>query len=214
MPASGVSAVVLNVTATNANAPTYITAWPEASVRPTASNLNPVPGQTVANRVIVRVGAGGRVDLFNAAGSTDLVADVNGWFSDGSLTVSGSTFVGVNPYRILDTRDGTGNLGSSLWPGQSAALQVAGRGGVPAMNSGTPARAVVINVTVTAGTAAGYLTLWPDGAGRPLASDLNWFAGQTVPNLAVVGLGSDGKLDLYSPAGYTDVLVDVVGWYQ
>ena len=54
--------------------------------------------------------------------------------------------------------------------------------------------------------------LWPDGAPRPLASDLNWAPGQTVPNLAVVGLGADGKLDLFSPAGYTDVLIDVVGY--
>jgi len=212
VPATGVSAVVLNLTATNVSAPTYITAWPEGSTRPTASNLNPGAGQTIANRVLVRVGTGGRIDLFNAVGQADLVADVSGWFSDGSVAVAGSTFVGVTPNRIVDTRDGTGNLGSSLWPGQTVAVQVAGRGGVPAMNSGTPPRAVVITVTATGGTAAGYLALWPDGAARPLASDLNWAAGQTVPNLAIVGLGSDGKLDLFSPAGYTDVLIDVVGY--
>ena len=212
VPATGVAAVVLNVTATDVSLPTYVTVWPEGTGRPLSSNLNPAAGQTVANRVIVRVGTGGRVDLFNAAGAANLVADVNGWYSDGSVAGTGSTFVGMSPYRILDTRDGTGNLGSSLWPGQAAALQVAGRGGVPGMGTSNPPKAVVINVTAAAGSTTSYLTLWPDGAGRPLASDLNWAAGGTVPNLAIVGLGPNGKLDLFSPAGYTDVVVDVVGY--
>lgn len=82
------------------------------------------------------------------------------------------------------------------------------------MNATTPPKAVVINVTITGATAASYLTVWPNGAVRPVASDLNWVAGQTIPNLVVVGLGSDGKLGLFSPAGYADVLIDVVGYYQ
>ena len=212
VPATGVGAVVLNVTAADVSLPTYVTVWPEGSVRPVVSNLNPGSGQTVANRVIVKLGTGGRVDLFNAAGSANLVADVNGWFSDGTVAAGGSTFTGMTPYRIVDTRDGTGNLGSSLWPGQAVAVQVSGRGGVPAMSASTPPRAVVINVTATGGTASGYLTLWPDGAARPLASDLNWAPAATVPNLAIVGLGSSGKLDIFSPAGYTDVVIDVVGY--
>ncbi len=214
VPSSGVGAVVLNLTATNVSQATYITAWPEGTSRPLASNLNPSAGQTVANRVIVKVGSGGRVDLFNAYGSADLIADVGGWFTDGSVAASSGTFVGLTPSRILDTRNGTGGIGSSLWPGHPVAVQVASRGGVPAMNATTPPTAVVINVTITAGTGASYLTVWPDGAAQPLASDLNWVAGQTVPNLAVVGLGSDGKVEIFSPGGYTDVLFDVVGYYQ
>jgi len=124
VPATGVGAVVLNVTAADVSLPTYVTVWPEGSVRPVVSNLNPGSGQTVANRVIVKLGTGGRVDLFNAAGSANLVADVNGWFSDGTVAAGGSTFTGMTPYRIVDTRDGTGNLGSSLWPGQAVAVQV------------------------------------------------------------------------------------------
>jgi hypothetical protein len=214
VPSSGVAAVVLNLTATDVTGLTYITAWPDGTARPTASNLNPAPGQTIANRVIVKVGTGGLVDLFNAYGSADLIADVSGWFTDGSVAMSSGTFVGLTPSRILDTRNGGGGLGTSLWPARPVAVQVAGRGGVPAMNAPTPPTAVVINVTITGGTAASYLTGWPDGAAQPLASDLNWVAGQTIPNLAVVGLGSDGKLAIYSPYGYTDVLFDVVGYYQ
>ena len=212
VPASGVWAAVLNVTATNATAPTYVTVWPDGQARPTVSNLNLVAGQTEPNRVIVPIGTGGRIDLFNAAGRVDLIADVAGWFTDGSPSSVGATFVGMTPTRILDTRNGTGGLGSSLWPGQSTPLQVAGRGGVPSMTSSTPPVAVVVNVTVTGGTAPSYLTLWPDLAARPLASDLNYTAGLTVANLAIVELGPDGQIDLYNAAGWTDAIVDVVGY--
>jgi hypothetical protein len=212
VPPTGVDAVVLNLTATNVTASTYITAWPDGTARPVASNLNPARGQTLPNRVIVKLGTGGRIDLFNAAGSADLIADVSGWFSDGSVATLGGTLIALTPSRIVDTRNGS--LGSSLWPNQPIAVQVAGRGGVPAMNASTPPRAVAINVTVTGTTSASYLTVWPDGVTRPVASDLNWVAGQTTPNLVIVALGSDGMVQIVSPAGYTDVLFDVVGWYQ
>jgi hypothetical protein len=224
VPPSGVSAVVLNVTVTNASAPSYLTIFPSGASPPLASNLNFVAGQTVPNRVIVGVGTGGRVGFFNAAGSVDVIADVGGWFTDSSNpSASGSTFVGVTPARILDTRNGTGlvnglnGVGSvpttPLGPGESTAIQVAGQGGIPAMTDPNPPNAVVANVTITNPTASSYLTAWPDGSSRPLASDLNWVAGLTVPNLVVVKLGSSGMADLYSAAGCVDAIVDVVGYY-
>ncbi len=81
VPASGVSAVVLNVTATNPASSGYITAYPDGTSRPTASNLNLVKGQTVPNLVVVKLGAGGRVSLYNGTGGTvDLIADVAGYY--------------------------------------------------------------------------------------------------------------------------------------
>jgi hypothetical protein len=56
--------------------------------------------------------------------------------------------------------------------------------------------------------------VWPTGATRPTASDLNWVATQTVPNLVVVKLGSDGSVQVFNAAGSTDVVVDVSGWYS
>jgi glucose dehydrogenase len=80
VPAGGVSAVVLNVTATEPTSATYITVYPTGDVRPTASNLNVVAGQTRPNLVVARVGEGGQVSLFNASGATHLVVDIMGWF--------------------------------------------------------------------------------------------------------------------------------------
>jgi hypothetical protein len=100
-------------------------------------------------------------------------------------------------------------------PGGTIRLQVAGQGGVPATTDPIRPTAVVLNVTVTDTTSAGYLTLYPsDATSQPLASDLNWTAGLTVPNLVVVKLGADGKVAIFNGAGSTDVIVDVVGWYN
>ena len=214
IPSTGVGAVVLNVTVTGATQPSYLTVFPAGTTRPNASNLNFVGGQTVPNRVIVKVGdlngTAGWVSFFNRAGSTQVIADVGGWFTDnGNAAATGSRFVGMTPTRILDTRDGTGGFTAPLGPGGSIALPVAGRAGVP-----VGATAVVANVTVTDTTTASYLTAWPDGDTRPNASDLNWVAGRTVPNLVIVKLGSNGKLDLFNAAGSTNIVVDVVGYYR
>ena len=79
MPANA-TAVVLNLTVTNPTVASYVTAWPAGSGLPTASNINFTAGQTIANLVTVRVGAGGAIDLFNLFGRTDLVADVVGYY--------------------------------------------------------------------------------------------------------------------------------------
>jgi fibronectin type III domain protein len=211
VPTTGVAAVVLNVTVTNTVvAPSYVTVYPTGDTRPVASNLNFRPGQTLANRVVVKLGTGGSLDFFDFAGHTDVVADVAGWFTDGTTSAVGSLFVAVPPARILDTR----TTNSPVGPNASIVLPVAGQGGVPAMNAPVAPTAVVLNLTATNPTTGSYLTAWPDGAARPLASDLNYVAGLTVPNLVVVKLGSTGAIDLYNAFGSVDMIVDVVGWYS
>lgn len=216
MPATGVTAVVLNVTATGPTAAGYLTVFPAGGTSPLASNLNFVPGQTVPNRVMVKVGTGGQVSLFNGPGTTDVVVDVGGWFTDGSdATATGGQFTGLTPARVLDTRNGTGGFSTPVGPGGTIQLLVAGQGGVPVMTALVRPTAVVLNLTVTDTTSAGYLTLYPsDSTTRPLASDLNWTAGLTVPNLVVVKLGADGKVAIFNGAGSTHVIADVVGWYN
>ena len=73
-------------------------------------------------------------------------------------------------------------------------LVVDGTGGVPGSDVG----AVVLNVTVTRPTTAGFVTVYPDGSARPVASNLNFSPGETVPNLVVAPVGSDGKVDFYN----------------
>ena len=213
LPASGVGAVILNVTVTNPSAGGYLTVWPDGQPRPVASNVNFQAGQTVANRVVVKVGAGGKVDFYKGAGSADVIADVVGWYTDAGSSVPGSRYVALAPKRILDTRFGNGGYGSPIENGGSIRVLIAGAGYVPGMRSATPPKAVVANLTVTNSTESGYLTAYPFGSSRPTVSDLNFEAGQTVPNLVVVQLGPDGSISLFNLAGRVDVLLDVVGYY-
>ncbi len=208
VPATGVTAVALNVVVTQPTSAGFLTLHPAGAAPPLASNLNFTPDKTVPNLVVVRQGEGGAVDLFNSAGSTHVVADVAGWFSDG-LTGAQGRFEALPPARILDSRTGVGGTTVRLGPGASLDLEVAGRGGVPAAG----ADAVVMNVAVTGTTASSHLTVHPAGEARPLASNLNWAAGDTVSNRVIAKLGAGGRLTLYNNAGETDLVVDTNGWF-
>jgi uncharacterized protein (DUF1501 family) len=201
LPADAV-AVAINLTAVGATVPTYVTAWPSGLNRPLASNLNPVPGMAVPNMAIVRLGADGGISLYNNAGSVHLVGDIVGWFSPSSV----NGLVPLVPARVLDTRDGTGGRSGAIGQGETIDLQVIGHGGVPA---GTVA--VALNVAVTEPTAAGYLTVYPSGVARPLASNVNMVAGQTVPNLVLCGVGANGCVSIVNSTGATHVVADVLG---
>jgi hypothetical protein len=88
IPPEGVSAAVLNVTATGPTSNGYLTVWPTGVSRPTASNVNFVGGQTVPNLVFARVGDDGKVSIYNPYGATHVVVDVQGWVL-GPSTASG-----------------------------------------------------------------------------------------------------------------------------
>jgi hypothetical protein len=209
VPAVGVSAVVLNVTVTGPALGGWVTAWPSGQAMPLASNLNYDAGATVPNLVTVKLGAGGAVDLFASGGPVDLIADVEGWFgADGAP--GGAGFTSVVPARVLDTRLGIGAPAAKVGAGGVVPLVVTGQGGVPA----TGVSAVVLNVTVTGALSGGWVTAWPAGVAMPVASNLNYVAGQTVPNLVVVDVGAGGVVDLFSSGGPVDLVADVAGWYS
>lgn len=211
VPASGVSSIVLNVTAVNPSLPSFLTAFADGAPRPLASNLNFTPGTVVPNRVIVPVSAGGKVDIFNQQGRVDVIVDVGGWFT-GPGGTTGSRFTPVQPTRVADTRPGSGAplASSTLSTGSTVSVPAAGLAGVP--SSGVVA--VAANVTVTDSNHSSFLTVYPDATARPLASDLNWVLGQTVPNLAITRLGSDGAVAVYNNQGRVDVIVDVFGYWS
>ena len=73
---------MLNVTATNVAAHSFITVWPYGGDMPATSNLNLAPGQTIANLVICRLGADGALSIGNPIGTCDVIADALGYFVD------------------------------------------------------------------------------------------------------------------------------------
>lgn len=206
---TGAEAAVVNVTATGNSAPSYLTVYPSGSV-PTASNLNWSAGTTVANLVVATLNPEGGITIYNHAGTTQVVVDVLGYYAGAGAL--GTHFTpAASPVRICDTRAGQPAnqcTGETLGAGQTLSVKVAGLAGVP-----TGASAVVVNVTATNTTTSGFLTVFPSGT-PPLASNLNWAAGATVPNLVIATLSSTGGLSIYNASGSTDVVVDVLGWYS
>lgn len=209
IPAIGVSSGVLNLTVSNATKSGFINAYPNATRRPLASNVNFRTERTVSNAATTQVGADGVVALYNAsAGRVKVTTDVVGWFKFGDADLPGG-FTSLAPTRILDTADGLGAPKARVGAGKSVVLSVAGVGGVPAGNVG----AAVLNVTVTKPGAAGYLTVHPTGTPRPDVSTIHFAAGQTTPNLVTVKLGG-GKVTFYNGSTRSvDLTADIAGWY-
>ena len=205
VPETGVSAVVMNVTSTQSTAPAFITVWPKGEDRPEASSLNTEPGQDTPNLVIAKVGDDGRVNFYNSAGSTHLVADITGYFG------TSQHFVPQTPLRALDTRDGTGGTNGPVVGGQTIELGVTDALFGDGVNTGGVS-AVVINVTSTQATDPAFVTVWPKGQSQPLASSLNAEPGQDTPNLVISKVGDGGAINLFVSAGSMHLVGDIVGY--
>lgn len=132
-----------------------------------------------------------------------------------------SSFVAITPARILDTRAGLG-LGGPLTSPTPVALQVTGT--VPTPDGATVvvppgATGVVLNVTAVQPTADGFVSVRPDGSpGAPTTSNLNFAAGDIIPNAVTVALPANGAVELTydafgAPGPTTHLLVDVTGYY-
>ena len=207
------SAVVVNLTVTEPTWPYffrsfgYVTAYASDTSQPDASTVNFATGQTVANLAVVPVGADGKIMVTNYSrfATVNLVADVTAYFQGGTPNVAGAFGALDSPTRFLDTRKST-----KVEPGGSVSFQVGGENGIPA-----DAAAVVMNLTVTEPTSYGFITAHPSGSPNPNASNVNYKEEQTIPNLAVVPLGLDGKVTLSNTStGSVQLIADVSGYFR
>ena len=203
---AGASAAVLNVTAVSPTASGFLTVFPAGIAMPTVSNLNFTAGVTVANLVTVPLSSTGMVSIFNHAGSTNVVVDVDGYYTSTPSTNGSGLYNSMSPYRAL----GTLALGAPVGVNTSVPVQVTGTlTGVP-----VTATAVVVNVTAAHGTTASYLTVYPAGVTTvPTASNVNFAAGQAIANRVTVGVGTNGQIEVYNHTGTVNVDVDVDGYY-
>jgi hypothetical protein len=203
VPASGATAVTLNVTVDQPESAGFVTVYPCGESVPAASNLNYAVGQTIANLVTVKVGQDGDV-CFYTSSSTHLIADLSAWYRP-SLPAG---FKELEPVRILDSRNALGvATRATLEAGSITTLGVAGRGGVPI----TGAEAVTMNVTVDQPQGGGFITVFPCGQGVPTASNINFARGQTIANLVTVKLAADGAVCIFASAS-AHLLADVAGY--
>jgi hypothetical protein len=214
VPATGVTAVVFNLTAIAPSAPTVLTAYAAGAARPTASNVNVNPGEAVPNRVIVPVSGSETVSIWNSVGSVNVAVDVDGYFS-----ASGAQFTALSsPARVCNTQFGnTSDAGCTegLVPaGGTLNIDVTGIDGIPVLGAAHSPVAIVANVTAVNASATTFVTVYPGLTSRPTASDLNVTSFWPVPNLVVVEVGSDGTINLFNAAGNVNLIIDVLGYYS
>lgn len=204
--AGDATAVVLNVTVTDPNAPGFVTVYPCGQPRPTSSNVNYFPGDIVSNSVIARLDTSGRICVYTLA-SAHLIVDVSG-------ALDGDYFVGLaSPQRLVDTRpDGEtadDDVEKTTFRRAGTTLQfpVTGRANIP-----PGATAVALNVTAVGATDPGFLTVHPRNSQLPNASNVNYFPGDVVANTVIAAIGGDGMICLFSSAD-VEVVVDVGGYF-
>ena len=122
----------------------------------------------------------------------------------------GADYTPVTPDRILDTRNGTGTgKATPVAANGTLTLPLSTVDGVAAADMS----AVIMNVTVTSPARNGNLTVYPGSGSAPAVSNLNFSAGQTVPNLVTVQV-ADGEVSFRNNSGGTvQVIADLEGFY-
>ena len=157
--------------------------------------------------------------VYNAAGNTHVLADVVGYYHGASSTVTGGYggYSAIEPTRILDSR---GLASGALSPNEYYTT------GLNFGSADNPhIKAYAVNVTVNRPTGSGFLTAWNgDAAAVPGTSTLNFTAGRTVPNMAIVPTRPCGVQCadptvplmgvLNGSTGNAHVIVDLVGVYD
>jgi hypothetical protein len=176
----------------------YLTVWPQGQTKPLASTLNNPTATIVANAAIVPAGLDGKIAVF-PSNDTDLVADINGYFA--APGPAGLYLYSASPCRVIDTRQHDGAFNGELTVD------------VPFGGCVVPAAAqvYVFNATVVPPQSLGFLTLYPDGQSRPLASTLNAIDGAITSNMAIVPT-TNGSIDAYA-SGLTQLVLDLSGYF-
>lgn len=207
MPTTGISAVQLTVTAVTPTSQGAVNVQPTGSTPANVTCL--VYGGTISgttsSTTISAVGADGKIQV-KADSSVNLLLDVQGYYTSGDSVAAGG-YVPITPARLGDTRNGTGVPLAKLAAASTTSIQMNGRGGIPA-----DASAVFATLSPFSTSAAGgYLVAYPSDAPKPTAT-LN-FPGNVTSNIgAVIPVGADGKINLYSTENM-DFVLDVVGYF-
>ncbi|MGW6614352.1 PKD domain-containing protein [Streptomyces erythrochromogenes] len=197
---AGASAAVLNVTVTGATEDTHLGIWPSGQTRPATSNVNVKAGGTSSNTVTVPIGADGKISAQLNSGKASLIVDFVGYYQPNA----GQRFAPITPTRVVDTRTAGGALGG----GQTRTVKVAGVNGIPA-----DATAVALNLTGTGATENSHVIAYPYQDKRPTTSNLNLEPGKDKSNQAIVPVGPNGTITLYTNSGSTHLVLDAVGYY-
>jgi DNA-binding beta-propeller fold protein YncE len=204
---SSAASFSLNVTVVPSHGPvSYLTVWPASQIQPQVSTTNS-DGRIKANAAVVSAGVDGGVSVF-VTNTTDVVLDLDGYFAPASQSTL--AFYPLAPCRVADTRTAPGDLGGpSLTGGVPRVFPVLE---ATACNIPDSALAYSLNFTAVPHGSLGYLTVWPEGQDRPVASTLNALTGTITANAAFVQAGTGGAVSTYA-SNDTDLVIDINGYF-
>jgi cysteine-rich repeat protein len=205
IPASGVSAVLVNVGALNPTAAGHLRVYSTGDPLPDSSTHNFSAGDSRMNLVLVRPGVDGQITVYNAAGGpVTVTVDTVGYFQSG-----GQGFTPVSPIRAIDTREAAFGDTTPVAPGGFREVQIRGFAGIP-----VGAKNVVINVAAVKPLGSGSIDVGPSGSNPSLPSFMHP-AGENVANLVVVPIGADGKIRIVNNSAATShVIADITGYFR
>ncbi len=215
VPAAAV-AVTGNLTVTGQTSGGFVFLGPSASSSPASSTLNFPIGDNRANGVIVKLSGTGRlgaVFVGSTSGKTaNLVFDVTGYLlADDPSAPIGSTWVPIQPTRVLDTRTPVG-LSGRFYHRVPRTFCITGCAAVP-----DDAVAVTGNLTVTGQTTGGYVFLGPNQTATPTSSTLNFPKSDNRANNVTVRLDVNGNLTAVfvgaAASASTNLIFDVTGYF-
>ncbi|MFY1697853.1 MULTISPECIES: hypothetical protein [unclassified Solwaraspora] len=190
VPATGVSAVMLDVTAISPTIRTHLTVWPDGEDRPVVSVVNADVGQVLSNSAIVKVGSNGRIAVHNNSGTVHVSIDVQGYFTS-SAGGSGGGFVPTAHTRLVDTRDGTGTSVGAIAAQSNRTFTLTG-GVVPAGATSVALDVIVVNAAVP-----GWIAAFPPGTTG--TRSLMDFPAGTTSHAGTVTLSSSGEVTFRNP---------------
>ena len=189
VPATGVAAVTVTVTAIAPAGSGYATVWPCSQQMPTVSTLNFVQGDTIANSATLPLGAAGDLCVFSPT-ATHLTVDVDGWWDGSGMRAR----IG-QPTRLLDTRAGAKPLAGAT---VNTALT-----SLPA-----DTKAVVANIAAVAPAAAGNLTAWACDV-QPAGSTVAYASAENRAGMTISALSATRQLCLTTTKS-SHLLIDVM----
>jgi hypothetical protein len=188
---AGATAAAVNLTAVDADAAGYLTAWPCGAGRPDVSSVNFTTSGARGAHAVVPL-TGGQLCVYSPV-TTNVIVDLQGAFvPTGAEPEVGLRYEAlIEPGRLVDTR-------------------TAERLELITISAPPGAVAVTVNLTATAPLETGYLSAYPCGGGVPGVSNVNFTPGETVAGSAYVPVNASGTFCV-ATVGRPHVLVDLTG---
>ncbi|MFC8300671.1 hypothetical protein [Micromonospora orduensis] len=204
IPATGVTALMVDVTAINPTANTFLTIYPDLT-DPKASAMNASIGEVITNSAVVKPGTNGKLAVRNAGGNVHIRVDVVGYFTTATGS-TGSGFVPVNHTRVVDSRSGQGITAGTLPTSGTRVANISGGGLVP-----STATAVMLDVVVSGATGNGWMTV---GSSAVAETGIDYVKGITSMGMVVkLNPGSNGSVTLDNRGSAVHVAITVQGYW-